>query len=156
MKYKNYKMESDMPITYKRMISATDEDISKLISIFKLPDVSCYYSIDLENYFSYVTSNTNVFFYKVYNNNEMIGALHLEIDGETLFLSIVVFPKFQNKGNGSKIIKDVQNNIFRLEYNKIEVAIDKGNIPSLKLFKKQEFVPVSKDGNLLNYIYKMQ
>lgn len=144
-----------MTLTYQRMISTADSDIPELVSIFKLPDVSRYYSIDFDNYFSYVVNNPCVYFFKVYENNELIGAFHLEKAEETLYLSIVVFPEFQNKRLGTKIVKDIKNNILGLEYNKIEISIDKKNIPSIKLFEKQGFVPVSKDGNLINYIYEM-
>lgn len=143
-----------MSITYKLMTSETDVDIAKLISIFKLPDVSRYYEINFENYFSYVTNSPNVYFYKAYEKDELIGVFHLEKSEETLYLSIVVFPEFQNKGKASKIVEDIKNNIFGLEYCKIEVAINDDNIASLKLFEKQGFLFDSKDGGLITYVYK--
>ena len=143
-----------MEITYKRMISKTDEDVSKLISIFKLPQISRYYTIDFKNYFSYVTDNPNVFFYKVYEENEIIGAFHLEKVEDTLYLSIVVFPEFQNKGKASKIVEDIKNNIFNLDFREIEVSINDDNIASLKLFEKQGFIFDSKDDSLITYVYK--
>ncbi len=143
-----------MSITYKLMTSETDSEISKLISIFNLPDVSRYYEINSKNYFTYVTNTPDVYFYKAYENNELIGVFHLEKSEENLYLSIVVFPEFQNKGKASKILEDIKNNIFGLEYCKIEVAINDDNIASLKLFEKQGFVFDSKDGGLLTYVYK--
>lgn len=143
-----------MSITYKQMISATDTDIPALISVFKLPEVNRYYEIDFENYFSYVTNTPNVHFYKVYEENQMIGAFHLETAEETLYMSIVVFPEFQNKGKGSEIVEDIKRNIFGLDYSKIEVGINDDNFASLKLFEKQGFVFKSKDGGLINYIYE--
>ncbi|MBR2877195.1 MAG: GNAT family N-acetyltransferase [Clostridia bacterium] len=143
-----------MPIKYTRILSERDNDIRNLISIFKLPDVSRYYCIDYDNYFSYVTDNPDVYFYKVYDNEKMIGALHLEKAEETLYLSIVVFPEFQNKGNGSKIIEEVKNNVLGLQYSKIEVAIHRENIASLKLFENQGFAVESEDGSLITYIYE--
>ena len=143
-----------MSIRYERMTSKTDSDIPKLISIFKLPDVERYYAIDIENYFSYVTETPDVFFYKAYEGNTLIGAFHIEKSESTLYLSIVVFPEFQKKGKASEIVEDIKNNIFNLEYCKIEVVINDDNIASLKLFEKQDFGFESKDGGLLTYIYK--
>ena len=95
-----------------------------------------------------------MYFYKVYDNEKMIGALHLEKAEETLYLSIVIFPEFQNKGNGSKIIEEVKNNVLGLQYSKIEVAIHRENIASLKLFENQGFAVESEDGSLITYIYE--
>lgn len=143
-----------MPITYERMTSKTDSDIPKLISIFKLPDVERYYAIDFENYFSYVTETPDVFFYKAYEGNTLIGAFHIEKSESTLYLSIVVFPEFQKMGKASAIVEDIKKNIFNSEYRKIEAVINDDNIASLKLFEKQGFLFDSKDGGLLTYIYK--
>ncbi len=94
-----------MTLTYQRMISTADSDIPELISIFKLPGVSRYYSIDCDNYFSYVVNNPCVYFFKVYENNELIGAFHLEKAEETLYLSIVVFLNFKIKDWVQKSLK---------------------------------------------------
>ncbi|MBQ8002272.1 MAG: GNAT family N-acetyltransferase, partial [Clostridia bacterium] len=80
--------------------------------------------------------------------------IHLEKQGTVLFMDILVFPEFQRTGLGTKIIKDIQNDIFGLDYERIEISIDERNTASLKLFENVGFIPVSKDGELINYFYE--
>ena len=60
-------MKNDL--TYTRIISKDDVDISKLLSIYQLPDISQYISIG-DNYFNYVANTPNVYFYKIYKNEQ--------------------------------------------------------------------------------------
>ena len=140
-------------LTYRRMLLEDDTDIPQLIRIYQIPDVAQYLSISY-NYFHYVTNNKNVYFYKVYENNRLIGSIHLEKQGSVLFMDILVFPKFQRKGLGTKIIKDIQNDIFGLVYEKIEISIDERNAASLRLFKNAGFICASKENELINFVYQ--
>ena len=139
-------------LTYKRMLLENDTDIPKLITIHQLPKIKRYLSIS-DNYFHYVTNTENVHFYKVYENNKLIGSTHIEKQGTVLFMDILVFPEFQRMGLGTKIVKDIQNDILGLDYEKIEISIDKRNTASLKLFENVGFIPISKYGELITYVY---
>ncbi len=138
-------------LTYTRLM-CDDADIPRFAEIYNMPEISRFLSIS-DNYFNYVTNTENVYFYKVYNCDELIGTIHLENQGAILFMDILIFPKFQRKGFGAEIIRDIQNNIFGLNFEKIEISIDKSNLASLKLFKNAGFEFVSKENELLNYIY---
>ncbi len=140
-------------LIYKRIISIDDEDIYKIKLIHQIPQISQYISIS-DNYFHYVTSTKNVYFYKIYYYDKLVGTTHLEIQQNILYMDILVFPEFQGNGIGTKIVTDIQNDIFKLGYDKIEVSIDEKNIPSIRLFEKAGFVFVSKEDELKNYIFK--
>lgn len=140
-------------LTYKRMLLENDTDIPQLITIHKMPEIKRYLSIS-DNYFHYVTDTENVHFYKVYENNKLIGSTHIEKQGTVLYMDILVFPEFQRMGLGTKIVKDIQNDILGLDYEKIEISIDERNTASLKLFENVGFIPISKDGKLINYVYE--
>ena len=140
-------------MTYTRMISVDDTDIPQLILIYQIPEISQYLSIG-ENYFPYVTNTTNVFFFKVYMNNKLIGSIHLEKQEKTLYMDILVFPEFQRMGFGTRIIKDIQDDIFELDYEKIEISIDERNSASLRLFENAGFTFVSKEDELMNFVYQ--
>jgi len=140
-------------LIYKRMLFEDDIDISQLITIYQIPEIARYLSIS-ENYFHYVTNTADVYFYKVYDNNNLIGSTHLEKQGTTLFMNILVFPKFQRMGLGTTIIKDIQNNILGLDYDRIEISIDETNTASLRLFENAGFIRISKDDELINYVYQ--
>ena len=135
------------------MIFGDDADVSKLVEIYQAPEIARYLSIS-DNYFHYVTNNENVHFYKVYKNGEMIGTTHLEQQGIVLFMDVLVFPKFQRVGLGTQIIRDIQDDIFQLGYENIEISIDEANTASLRLFGNAGFVFTSKEGELLNFVYK--
>ena len=140
-------------LTYKRILFEDDIDIPRLIMIYQKPAVAKYISIS-ENYFHYVTNTENVYFYKIFENNKLIGATHLEKHGSVLFMDILVFPEFQRMGLGTKIVKDIQNDIFGLAYERIEVSIDERNAASLKLFNNTGFVCTSKEYELINFVYQ--
>ena len=142
-------------ITYQKMIFEDDADVSKLVEIYQAPEIARYLSIS-DNYFHYVTNNQNVHFYKVYKNDELIGTTHLEQQETVLFMDVLVFPKFQRAGLGASIVKDVQDDIFELGYKSIEISIDEENIGSLRLFEKAGFAFVSKEAELLNFVYKKE
>ena len=139
-------------LTYKRLIFEDDTDIPQLITIHQMPEISRYLSIS-DNYFSYVTNTENVYFYKVCEDGELVGSTHIEKQGTTLFMDILVFPEFQRTGLGTKIVKDIQNDIFGLDYERIEISIDERNTASLKVFENTGFIRVSKEDELINFVY---
>ncbi len=140
-------------LTYEQMHDENDITIPKLKEIYRLPEVSRYLNIS-DNYFCYVTKTHGVYFYKVWNKDELIGAIHLELNENLLYMDILIFPKFQRKGFATKVIEDIQNDIFKLNYNKIEISIDETNSASLKLFESAGFTRTSKDDELINLVYQ--
>ena len=141
-----------LDLSYKRIISEDDVDIPKLIVTYKKPEIVRYISIS-ENYFRYVTENDEVYFYKIYESNKLIGATHIEKQGTTLFMDILVFPEFHRLGLGTKILKDIQDDIFGFHFERIEISIDEKNTASLKLFENAGFIRISKDDELINLTY---
>ncbi len=140
-------------LTYMRILSEEDADISELLKIFHQPQVSRFISIG-DNYFQYVTGNENVYFYKIYENENLIGAIHLEKCEDTLYMDILIFPGFQKMGYATRVIRDIQNDIFALGYKRIEISIDESNIASMKLFENAGFVFVAREDELLSYVYE--
>ena len=143
----------DTGLTYMRMLSEEDVDIFQLLQIYKMPKISQFLSIS-DNYFHYVTNTKNVYFYKIYESEKMIGTIHLEKHENLLHMGILVFPIFQRMGLGTKIIKDILNDIFQLDYERIEISIDEDNTASLRLFENAGFVATSKDHELVNFVYR--
>ena len=140
-------------LTYVLLIDENDTAIPELKAMYQLPEVSGYLSIH-DNFFCYVTKTPGVYFYKVYTMDELIGAIQLERNENLLYMGIVVFPKFQRKGFATKMVEDIQNDIFKLDYNKIEISVDETNRASLKLFEKAGFIQISKDDELINLVYE--
>ena len=139
-------------LTYRRMVLENDTDIPRLTTIYHSPTIARYLSIS-DNYFHYVTNNENVYFYKVYENGRLIGSTHLEKQENVLFMDILVFPEFQRMGLGTRIVKDIQNDVLGLDYVRIEISIDESNIASLKLFENAGFIRTSKEDELINFAY---
>ena len=135
------------------MVNENDIAIPDLKAIYQLPEVSRYLSIS-DNDFCYVTKTPGVYFYKVFNKDEMIGAIHLELNENLLYMDILIFPKFQRRGFATKVIEDIQDDIFKLYYNRIEISIDETNSASLKLFENAGFTRTSKDDELINLVYQ--
>ena len=139
---------------YKRIDNANDPDIPYLIEILKLPEISRFLSIDEHNYWTYVARTENVFYFKVFENDVLVAATHLEILNETMYMDVMVIPMYQRKGIATKIIKDIQSGNIPFDFGKIEVSIDKSNTASIKLFEKMNFKFVSAENELLNYAWQ--
>jgi len=137
-------------LTYRRLLNEKDTDIPRLIGIYQIPEIARYISIG-DNYFRYIANNENVYFYKVYENNTLIGVIHLEKQDSVLYMSIVVFPEFQSKGLAARSVKDIQNDIFGLVWERIEISVDERNAPSRRLFENAGFVRVSEEDELINF-----
>ena len=57
-------------------------------------------------------------------------------------------------GLGTKVIRDIQQDIFEINYDKIFVSIDERNVASIRLFEKSGFLMESQEDELLNFVYK--
>ena len=138
---------------YRRIETASDTDIPYLTEILNLPEISHFISINENNYWNYVTETENVFYFKVFNNDILVAATHCEISNKTLYMDIMVIPKYQRNGIATRILQDIKSGKLDIDYKKIEVSIDENNIASISLFEKEGFVCVSKEAELRNYVY---
>lgn len=139
---------------YTRLTSVSDPDILCLLHLYSLPEISRYISIDKENYWNYVTSSENVFYYKVFDDNILVACVHIERYDDILCLSVLTVPEYQKRGIGTAVLKDIQNDVFSFGYKRIEVSVDKTNTPSIKLFTKMGFYEVSREDELINYLWE--
>lgn len=143
----------DASLTYTRILSENDGDISQLLELYQQPDISQFLSIS-DNYFQYIANTENVYFYKVYESKKLIGTIHLEKCDDLLYMDILIFPEYQRMGFATRVVDDIQNDIFGLKYKRIEIAIDESNIASIKLFERAGFSFAAKEDELLNYVYE--
>lgn len=139
---------------YRRIDSQNDPDISYLDEILNLPEFSRFINVDKNNYWTYVTNTENVFYFKVFENDVLVASTHCEISNRTLYMDIMVIPTYQRKGVATTILNDIQSGTLLLDFDKIEVSIDKSNAASIKLFEKMNFKFVSVENELLNYAWQ--
>ena len=139
---------------YRLIKDLDDEDIPTILSVYRQPSISRFISIDEENYWKYITSTDNVYFYKIYKDDILLATIHLELVDCVLYMSVVVFPEFQKQGIATTILKDVQAGKTGLDFDKIQVSVDEKNTASLKLFESAGFICVDKDEELLEYEYR--
>ena len=139
---------------YQRLIDTNDADIPQLCRVMNLPRISRFISYDKEKYWQYITSTATVFYYKVYEKDDIVGAIHLEIENDILHMCLLVFPQYQNQGIGRRIIQDIQDGMLPIQFSKIKVAIDESNVASICLFQKMNFKFISKEAELLTYVYQ--
>ena len=52
------------------------------------------------------------------------------------------------------IVNNIQNNMSGLDYERIEISIDETNVASLRLFENAGFIRVSKEDELINFVYQ--
>ena len=135
--------------------STEDNELEILKDNYSKPSVERFVEINKEKFWSYITETENVYFYKVYNENTLSGTVQCEIYDRILYLAIVVFPEYQNKGIGTDIIKFVLDGRTGLDFKEIQVSIDEKNTASMKLFKNSGFIETGKDGELIDLQYIM-
>lgn len=138
---------------YRLVKEVSDDDITNILSAYRHQSVSQFISINEDTYWEYVTGTDNVYFYTIYVNDVLAATVHLELSNQVLYMSIVVFPEYQNQGIATTILKDIQSGKFAIDFTKIQISIDEKNIYSLKLFEKVGFVCVGKNDELLEYEY---
>ena len=148
--------KSNIVLTYDRIVSLNDVDIPYLTSILSLPEISKFISINESNYWNYITRTESVFYYKIFVENNLVAATHIEKSNNILYMDIMVIPEYQRKGIATAILGDIISGKPQIEFDKIEVSIDEHNIASIKLFDKMNFIFVSKENELLNYTYSLQ
>lgn len=140
-------------LTYQRMLDENDSDIPKIKAVYQLRDVAQYISTS-DNFFRYVTTTENVYYFKVYEKCDLIGTVHLEKQGSVLSVAILVFCEYQKLGFGTRIVKDIQDGVLGLAYDNIEISIDERNSASLKLFENAGFIRVSQEDELIDLVYR--
>ena len=140
-------------MNYRLLNCWDDSDIPFILSVYRLPPVSHFISIDEKHYWQYVTSTENVWFYKIFENDCFAATIHLELSDHVMYMSIVVFPEYQKNGIATKILHDIQAGKLGIDFEKIRVSIDRRNIPSIRLFKAAGFVCAAEDGELLEFEY---
>ena len=140
-------------MTYQLMKRSDDEVIPVILSMYDLPSISRFISIDKDNYWRYVTATSNVYFYKIYEDDTFVATVHLELTDRILYMDIVVFPEYQKKGIATNVLKDIQENKLLSGFDKIQVSIHEENAASRKLFENAGFVCVGKDEELREYVY---
>ena len=143
-------------MNYIRITRENDIDIPYLTSVLKMPEVSRFISIDEANYWHYVTSTEYVYYFKAYDGDCLVGAVHCEIADAVLYMDIMVVPEQQRKGIGSILLKDIQAGALPLDFERIEVSIDEANVASIRLFEKMGFLRTSKEDELIEYVYVRQ
>lgn len=127
-----------MDIDY--VLLSKNDNYSDLLKLHQTKEISEFIHVDLKNYFNYVTSTDNVYYYKMIKNNDIIGGIHCEIIDTVLHLSIFINPLFQNQGYGTKILNGLIKNKFNFNITEIIANIEYNNIKSINLFKKVGFV----------------
>ncbi len=140
-------------MTYRLVKKFDDEDIPNILSVYKQPSISQFISIDEENYWRYITSTDNVYFYKIYKDDILVATIHLESADRVLYMSVLVFPDYQKQRIATTVLKDIQSGKLGIDFSKIQVSIDEKNTASLKLFESAGFICVNKDAELLEYEY---
>ena len=143
-------------MTYTLLNSLKDPDIPRLLEIHSLPEIQCFIDINIKKYFKYVVKSENVFYYKIYDEDILVGSVHCELVGKTMYLSLLIFPEYQNNGYGTKTLEDIISKKFPLDFETIEVSINNDNFPSLHLFEKVGFIRTSVDGGLIKYTFNCE
>lgn len=82
-------------------------------------------------------------------DNEILAYGHLDVDGENVWLGIMVSDFHKNKGVGTKMMSELINSYS----GKIKLSVDQDNITAINLYKKFGFKEID---NTQNYIIMLK
>ncbi len=142
-------------LTFTLLKSTEDKDLEIIKENYYKPSVERFVKINKEKFWSYVTETENVYFYKVYNEVELVGTVQCEVYDGILYLAVVVFPEYQNNGIGTDIVKYIKDGKTGLEFKEIQVSIDEENTASMTLFQKAGFIRIGQEDELIAFQYIM-
>ena len=131
------------------LLKEEDKDIFLLKELHNLPEIKKFISIS-DNYFEYVTTTENVWYYKIIQENMVIGAVHLEKYDDVMYLSIWIHPEFQQKGYAKEALSYIEQNLCK-GIHFIHVSIEEDNAASLRLFERAGYTFIGSDEELRDY-----
>ncbi len=135
--------------------SVEDRELEIIKENYAQPSVERFVDINKDKFWTYVTESKNVYFYKVYNDDILVGTVQCEVYDGILYLALVVFSEYQNKGIGTDMIKFIIDGKTGLEFKEIQVSIDEKNTASMRLFKNAGFKRTGQEEELVDFQYIM-
>ena len=129
------------------LLNQNDKQIYKLKDLHKMDTIKKYIAIS-ENYFNYVTSSENVFYYKILLEGNIIGGIHIEKVTNNVYLSICIHPVYRGFGFATQTLDKI---LCMYKGNTFCANIEKENIKSIKLFESLNFIKVNDNKEILTY-----
>lgn len=142
-------------VTFNLLKCTGDEDLVIIKENYSKPEVERFVSIDKDKFWKYVTETENVYFYKIYNNSNLVGTMQCEVYDGILYLALVIFPEYQKKKIGTSAVQEVIVGKTGLSFKEIQVSIDEKNTASLKLFQNVGFKCSAQEDSLIDFRYIM-
>jgi len=72
-----------------------------------------------------------------------MGIVPQSFQGTFFLWEMGVAPHYQGQGIGGKLVREIENELRKLGFHRIELTIDPANLPSRKLFKKMGYQNIS-------------
>ena len=132
-------------------LTKNDPELEEMRRIHTKPSVSETVPIS-DSYFGYVTSARGVVYYKVRAGNTLIGGIHSETIGTTLWLSIFIDEPYRQCGYGEQALKTLFSSLPHA-VKTIESRIQETNTASIHLFEKLGFLRVNHADS--HYTYRL-
>lgn len=118
------------------------------------PTISKYISVS-DNFFDYVTHSNDVSYLKIKIRNKLIGGIQSEIAGSVLYLSICIQPEYRKKGFAASALNKFIS-LIPHTVEKIQISIDKTNVPSIRLFESLGFSKAGQEDELIDYFLDLR
>lgn len=111
--------------------------------------------VNLEEYSVKLRTFSKTF--EAWCNNELIGfiALYLKENKDAFISNISVLNNFNGLGIGTILIKNCNDYLKSLSFEKIELEVNKENLAALRFYKKNNFKQISKNENSIFLTYKI-
>lgn len=82
-------------------------------------------------------------FLKAVRNQKLIGSVRAHEDGETCYIAnLVVYPDYQNRGIGSRLLNEIENRYFHLQ--RYELFTGHKSSRNLYFYKKHGYIELMK------------
>ena len=126
----------------KRYISwLNDPEIIKYTTIEKKTNL-----IQIKKYIDNCNKDKKIQLYRIFYKKIHVGNIRSQLlNKSTSTIGIIIgYKKFQGRGIGTKALKKIINNLRKNEINQFIAYIHNKNIPSIKIFKHNNFKKTKK------------
>ena len=133
-----------MKITKIKLLKYKEED-KKILNKFLSENKDATKTFRYYDKREYDVINNHIYTALYFNNNNILGYGHLDKEGDTVWLGIMVSDMYRGIGIGKKIISDLIKNYS----GEITLSVDKKNNPAINLYKSKNFIKIEENDHII-------
>ncbi|BFH67614.1 MAG: GNAT family N-acetyltransferase [Paenibacillus dendritiformis] len=96
--------------------------------------------LPLEDWFDYASANDMYYMWLAYQEEQPVGLIFIELDGEAGYIGLITDPSLRNQGYGKAMVRELMNHPELQSVHTWVACIEADNKPCLACFKSLGYV----------------